>query len=82
MFFHLHRKVQRSTIQIYDGLCLKMLCTRFDSPCFQLAQQSYPKSQLLVKRKIALHGRKTCAPIFKGEHLTEQTATNPRVNWI
>ena len=45
---HVYRKVKRSTIQIYDGICLKMPCTRFFAPCFQLVQQSYTKSALLV----------------------------------
>ena len=46
--FYLLRKVKRSAIQIYDDVCLKMPCTRFDTPCLQLVQQSYTKSELLV----------------------------------
>ena len=56
--------------------------TRFDAPCFQLVQQSYTKSELLVimrllESNIDEHGRKTYAPIFKGKHLIGLTVTNP-----
>ena len=84
--FYLHRKAKRSTIQIYYGVCLKMPCTRFDALCFQLVQESYTKSELLVimrllESNIDEHGRKTYAPIFKGKHLIGLTVTNPWVDW-
>ena len=48
MFFHVHKKVKRSTIQVYDEVYLEMQCTQFLAHCFQLFQQSYTKSALLV----------------------------------
>ena len=38
--FYLHGKVKKRTKQIYDGVCLKMQCTRFDAPSFQLFHQT------------------------------------------
>ena len=45
----LHRKVKRSTIQIYNEVCLN---TRFDAPYFQLVQQIYTKLESLVTMRL------------------------------
>ena len=79
--FSFTQKVKRRTIQIYDGIRLKMPCTQFDTPCFQLVPQSYTKSGLLVIMRFLgifnIDVTKICAAIFKGEDLIGQSATNP-----
>ena len=51
LYFFIYTE-KRSKIQIYDWIRLKMPCTRFHSSCFQLVQQSYIKSELLVIKRL------------------------------